>query len=81
MSELARKRYERANGCKEAKPLDMLSLVQHELEQPENPDTYVMVIRAHKDEDGMHYVLNHAGDFNIAERIGLLTLLLHRLAE
>ena len=88
MSEFSYRKYLKAETAKDISIDDMLRAVVYTREagrKPEekdiedDPASYCMVIRGFMDEDGCHYRMDEAGKFNIAEKTGLLYMILDSL--
>lgn len=83
MSELAHRRFMRAERMADVDPKDALEAVLWEMRNPEpgvEPVQHVMILRASIAEGGLEYQITQAGKFNIAERIGLLNVVTTRIA-
>jgi hypothetical protein len=81
MSELAYRRYHKAQTIQDASPEDALEAALYEMRHEDEPTEFVMIIRAHKDEEGLHFSMTQAGKFNVVERIGLLTMVWSNVAR
>jgi hypothetical protein len=82
MSELAHRRFMRAEKMSDVDPKDALEAVLWEIRNPEpddEPVDHVFVIRASLTEDGLAYKISQAGKFNIAERMGVINLIAARI--
>lgn len=85
MSELARRRYQKAASSLDADPKDMLeSMLQdlRELDPEEQRKQHYIIIRATKDDDArtFDFTLDSAGPFNVLERQGLMQIVMNRIA-
>lgn len=81
MSELAHRRYLNAATIKDATPEDTLAAALWEVQNDDEPTQHVIVIRAYIDDDGLHYNVSQGGKFSIAERLGLIAQVNHRLLD
>jgi hypothetical protein len=71
----------KAATIKEATPEDTLESALWELRNGPDPVEHVVVIRAFIDENGLHYNVTQGGQFDIAQRIGLVAQVNHRLLD
>ncbi|MEN6304157.1 MAG: hypothetical protein ABFD96_15605 [Armatimonadia bacterium] len=81
MSELAHRRYMKAPTIGDATPEDTLEAALWELRNQSDPTEHVIVIRSFINEGGMHYNVTQGGKFDIAQRLGLITQVAHRMLE
>lgn len=82
MSELAHRRFMKAEKMSDVDPKDALEAALWEMKNPEpddEPIDHVIVIRAGICNEGLVYKISQAGKFNITERMGLINLIAARL--
>lgn len=82
VSELAHRRFMRAEKMSDVAPKDVIEAVLWEMQQENSdPVEHIVILRASMGEGGLEYQVSQAGKFNVAERIGLLTVVATRLAS
>lgn len=79
MSEIAHRRYYKAATIKDADPKDALEAALWEMKQEGDTTEHVIVIRAFYNDEGLHYNISQAGKLDIAQRMGLISLVFNRL--
>lgn len=79
MSELAYRRVQKADTIEDIKPEDALASAIHEIVEMKDECEHVIIIRAKVTDEGLAYCVTQGGTFDIARRMGLISLVSHRL--